>query len=293
MMKIPLGFLLAVSIPLLFSFSPGNEKPLKIALSKGAPNYSDWLHRGDSSIVIVDLGGLTPPEAIKKLQECAGLVLTGGGDINPSEYNNASEKEFCTDIDLNRDRLEKALIAEALKLKMPVLGICRGEQMLNVYSRGYLISDIPNYKKRKAEEANSSAKEINTGAEQPVPLDFGIRRDPSEVIHRCEDYLHCYHTVRLDSTSLLRRMLGSDTGFVTTNHHQSVLKPGMDMKANAQTADGIIEGIEWKNPEGKSFMIGVQWHPERMDTANAFSGKLLQRFVSETRSYALTPGKLK
>jgi putative glutamine amidotransferase len=85
---------------------------------------------------------------------------------------------------------------------------------------------------------------------------------------------------------LLKSILGSDTGFVTSNHHQAILRLGKGLKINAQSPDGIIEGIEWKNSQGKSFMLGVQWHPERMDPSNAFSGKLLQRFLAEARIYA-------
>ena len=145
MKKIPFVILFCFLIPFLLSFTPIREKPIKIALTKASPNYIDWISKGDTSIIVVDLNNLNPAEAIQKLHDCSGLVLTGGGDIDPSMYKYEGNKENCKDIDLNRDMLEKALIDEALLLKMPVLGICRGEQMLNVVLGGSLITDIPSY----------------------------------------------------------------------------------------------------------------------------------------------------
>jgi putative glutamine amidotransferase len=257
MKKPPYGIFFCFLIPFLFSFTPVKENPIKVALTKASPNYINWIKKGDSSIIMVDLNNLKPMEAIQKLHDCAGLVLTGGGDIDPSLYQNADNEKECKDIDRNRDILEKAMIDEALILKIPILGICRGEQMLNVFSGGSLITDIPSYMKLK-----------------------------NQVIHQCEDYLHCYHTVRLDSKSLLRSIIGFDTGFVTSNHHQAIQRLGNGLKKNAESPDGIIEGIEWNDAKGKSFMVGVQWHPERMDISNAFSGKLLQGFLAEAQKYA-------
>lgn len=285
MKKILYGVLACFLIPFLFSFTPHKEKTVKVALSKASPNYIDWITKGNSSIMIVDLNNMKPAEAIQKLHECAALVLTGGGDIDPSIYKNDGNDENCKDIDVNRDELEKAVIEEAMILKMPILGICRGEQMMNVALGGSLITDIPSFKKLKKSLKNGG----NTWTEQAVEFDLvSGKQNPGEVIHQCDDYLNCYHTVRLESTSLLRSIIGIDTGFVTTNHHQAVLTLGNGLKKNAQSPDSIIEGIEWNEPKEKSFMLGVQWHPERMDTSNAFSGKLLQRFLAEAKKYAFS-----
>lgn len=287
MKKLPYGILFCFLIPFFFSFTPVKEKPMKVALTKASSNYINWIKKGDSSIIVVDLNNLKPMEAIQELHGCAGLVLTGGGDIDPSLYQNADNEKECKDIDLNRDILEKAMIDEALTLKMPILGICRGEQMLNVVLGGSLITDIPSFMKLKSQVKKPLTNGVNIGVEEAVAIDLGLgKKEPAEVIHQCDDYLHCYHTVRLDSTSLLRSIIGFDTGFVTTNHHQAIQRLGNGLKKNAQSPDGIIEGIEWNGAKGKSFMVGVQWHPERMDTSNAFSGKLLQRFLAEAQKYA-------
>ena len=293
MKKTPIVIISCFLIPFLFSFAPVREKPIKIALTKASPNYIEWISKGDTSIIVVDLNNLNPAEAIQKLHDCSGLVLTGGGDIDPSLYKSEEDKGNCKDIDPNRDILEKAMIDQALSLKMPVLGICRGEQMLNVVLGGSLITDIPTYLKLKSQEKNPGPVDL-TGAETAVMPDLGsIKKDTADVTHQCEDYQHCFHTVRLEPSSLLRSIIGLDTGSVTTNHHQAVQRIGNGLKKNAQSPDGIIEGIEWKDGKGRSFMIGVQWHPERMDTSNAFSGRLLQRFVAEARKYDVSMKNVK
>jgi putative glutamine amidotransferase len=132
---------------------------------------------------------------------------------------------------------------------------------------------------------------VNTGVEQLVIPDDGAGK--KNVIHQCDDYMHCYHSIRLDPSSALRSIIGYDTGFVTTNHHQAIYKLAKGLRMNACSADSIIEGIEWEKAPGNSFMIGVQWHPERMDTSNAFSGKLLKQFLAEARKYGTVVNKVK
>jgi putative glutamine amidotransferase len=295
MKKIPFGLLFFALIAFLFSFTPGKEKQLKVALSKASPNYINWILKGDPAIIVVDLGNLKPAEAIRELQECEGLVLTGGGDIDPSLYGNADKEKYCKDIDPGRDSLENALTGEALARKIPILGICRGEQMLNVFFGGSLIRDIPLEKKLKDGATDEMILAIaeSTVADHFAEKKLPVTKEPAAVIHQCDDYLHCYHSVRLDSASLLYSIMGIDTGFVTTNHHQAAKMLGKGLRKNAQSADGIVEGIEWTDARGKSFMIGVQWHPERMDTSNAFSGKLLQRFIAEAKKYYSTIQKEK
>jgi len=116
------------------------------------------------------------------------------------------------------------LVDSALAWGMPVLGICRGHQMINVALGGSLVVDIPQ--------------------------DRGTAE-----IHQCEDYLHCFHTVRVASNSLLAQITGSRGGEVNTNHHQAVdvLAPGL--KVSAYTSDGIIEAIEWADTTGRPFLM--------------------------------------
>ena len=193
------------------------------------------------------------------MEKCSGLLVTGGEDVQPEYYGKASEKHLCTEIDPRRDTLEMALIRKALEKQMPVLGICRGEQILNVTLGGSLIVDIPDHFSR-------------------LPRIY-------PVIHQCDDYLNCFHSVTIFPNSLLRSIAGCDMGKVTTNHHQAVEKLAPGLAANARSDDGLTEGIEWESQEGKSFLLGVQWHPERMDTSNCLSGKILNVFIRHSESF--------
>jgi putative glutamine amidotransferase len=235
------------------------REPVKIAVTKASANYINWLKKGDSTLVIVNMYPLDPDSALRELDRCSGLLVTGGEDVQPEYYGKESEKHLCTETDPRRDTLEMALIRKALDKKIRVLGICRGEQIINVTLGGSLIVDIPSHFLR-------------------LPRIY-------HVVHQCEDYLKCFHPVNIFPNTLLRSVTGCDKGIVTTNHHQAVdqLAPGLVL--NARSEDGLTEGIEWESPEGKSFMLGVQWHPERMDTSNCLSGKLLEEFISRSQIY--------
>lgn len=151
---------------------------------------------------------------------------------------------------------------------MPILGICRGEQILNVALGGTLIIDIPEY---KLQAAGNRPQASGTG--QPV------------VLHQTENYMQCFHPVKILKNSLLFSIVMCDSGTVTSNHHQSVEMPAPGLRIDASAPDSITEGIEWKNPSGRSFLLGVQWHPERMDTSNALSGRLLRNFILQSRIF--------
>jgi len=237
------------------------DKPLQIAVSKASPDYVKWLKKGDSLVIVLNLYKLPLDSAIKQLRQCSGLLLTGGEDVQPDLYGKEDEITFCTETDPARDTLELTLIRKALELKMPVFGICRGEQILNIALGGTLIIDIPDYLLQVS------------GQETPA------------ILHQSTDYLQCFHPVNILHHTILYSIVKCDTGTVTSNHHQAVETPAPDLQINAQAGDGIVEGIEWKKPQGKSFLLGVQWHPERMDTANALSGKLLKQFIFQSRLF--------
>jgi putative glutamine amidotransferase len=228
-----------------------------IALSKGSPDtsyaiYYNWIKSLDSSAKCVDMYALDENEALKQFRECSGLILTGGTDIDPAFYDKAYDTVRCWPIDAKRDKLEMRLLDSALAWGMPVLGICRGHQLINVALGGSLVVDIPQ--------------------------DRGTTE-----IHQCEDYLGCVHSVRLAQNSLLAVITQSKGGEVTTNHHQAVDALAQGMKVSAYTSDGIIEAIEWADTTGKPFLIGVQWHPERMDLNNPLSGAIGREFLEECR----------
>jgi putative glutamine amidotransferase len=234
--------------------------PVKIAFSKGSPeasysNYYSWIHHFDSTAICQDLYAMPMDSAMEIFKGCSGLLLTGGTDVNPGLYGKAYDTVRCWPIDHHLDSLEIMLIDSAVAWGMPVLGICRGHQMLNVTLGGSLIVDIPQ--------------------------DFG-----TSVVHRCEDFSTCFHTVAIDTGSILYGISGTDSGEVNSSHHQAADQMAPSLKAVAFSSDGLIESEQWKNPSGKNFLIGVQWHPERLEPENPLSGPIAVRFLDECRRYA-------
>jgi putative glutamine amidotransferase len=239
---------------MLFNHAFCQPAIIKIGISKASPNYVNWLERADSSIQTVNLYTLPLAEAVQQLGQCDGLLLTGGEDVYPGRYGKEYDTLRCTEMNPHRDSLDMALIEKALALTMPVVGVCRGHQILNVYLGGTLIIDIP--------------KDV-----------------AHPEIHQCDDYLHCFHPVRISKSTMLARISLCESAQVTTNHHQAVDRLAPTLISNASSEDQLTEGIEWKDPEGKSFLIGVQWHPERMDVMNPLSGFLADEFIRQAKVY--------
>jgi putative glutamine amidotransferase len=225
-----------------------------IAISKASANYIKWLVRADSTIRWRDMYPLTIQEALNELSQSDGLLLTGGEDVFPGYYGKTEDTARCTEMNRHRDSLDMELIRKALEMKIPVMAVCRGHQILNVCLGGTLIIDIP--------------------------------ADVSEPItHQCDDYLHCFHDVQVLPGTVLAKITGARQAEVTTNHHQAIEKLAPPLRATAFSADHLTEAVEWKEPDGKPFLIGVQWHPERMDEDNPLSGKIACSFIEHSRHY--------
>ncbi len=229
------------------------DKPLRIALSLGSENYINWVHRSDSTVEIIDLKGMQVDSALHLLSTADAIVFTGGEDVVPSYYGKEADSARCQ-TNPGRDSLEFALIREAMLLKLPILGVCRGQQILNVALGGTLIVDIP-------------------------------ADHPGEVIHQCDDYIHCYHSVNIAKGSLLQSIVKADTGMVTTNHHQAIEKLAPGMLISASSADSIAEAIEWIDTLNHPFFIAVQWHPERMDAQSTLSMPLINAVLEAAKTF--------
>jgi putative glutamine amidotransferase len=201
--------------------------------------YVDWLKSIDPAFEHVNLYGSSIPEALDLLETCSGFVLTGGPDIHPSYYNQPDEVHKC-EIDLYRDTLEFPLIEKALEMKVPVLAICRGEQILNVSQGGDLIADL------------------ESGFISPVNHKGG------------DDQLNS-HKIRISPSSDLFRISKVNSFDIVTSHHQAVKNLAPCFKPTAFADDGILEAYEWENPEGKGYLCAVQWHPEKGDYKNFLS----------------------
>lgn len=211
--------------------------------------YVKWLKTIDPSIEYVNFYGMDIPDAFAELERCSGLVLTGGVDVHPSYYGKAEEENRC-ELDLSRDILEFALIEKALALKLPILAICRGEQILNVSQGGDLIVDIP--------------------------ADHG-----KSIVHSSETDQLASHSIAFDSTSIIYNLIKASSFDIVSVHHQAVKTLAACFRATAFAADGIIEAFEWKEPEGKSYLNAVQWHPEKGDYLNTLSQVIGKDFIEE------------
>lgn len=180
-----------------------------------------------------------------------GLLLSGGGDIDPGYYGEARH-EACGNPELERDEAELALIRWAIDEGMPLLAICRGIQVLNVALGGTLYQDL----KAQAPEAE--------------------RHDWSPGYPR--DYIA--HRVSISPQTRLGKIVGADRLRVNSFHHQAIkdLAPGLTVSTRAP--DQIIEAVE---TNGHAFAIGVQWHPEELAREDVRTQKLFDALVNASR----------
>lgn len=191
------------------------------------------------------------------LDRLDGLVITGGNfDVPPEMYGQKTVSEKVS-TKPRRSQFEWAITQGALTRKMPILGICGGQQLLNVILGGTLIQHIPDTIKNPLAH------------EQPNP-----RHEAG-------------HEVAVVANTLLYQIVGSATIAVNSAHHQAVEKVAEGVVVNARASDGVIEGIEYPlHP----FCLGVQWHPEFSITKA--DDKIFDAFVAAARVYkegGLTP----
>ena len=187
---------------------------------------------------------------LDSLKFCDGIILTGGGDISPELYNVSINHPKISGIDRKRDDFERKVIDRTFKNNIPLLAICRGMQLVNVHLGGSLIPDI--------EEAGFKS-------------------------HKNAEDGENVHDIILQNNSNFFNTAGSKKGTVNSSHHQAVDRLGNGLIDVGRSGDGIIEAIELTDSQRKSFMLLLQWHPERMtDTENPFKAKILQKFLTES-----------
>ncbi len=213
--------------------------------------YAEWLKRGAPELNVALLS-VTVGNA-ELLGVCDGLVLSGGGDMHPKFFGREDLLPLCKDVNEERDAFELDVLLRARERQMPVLGICRGAQVLNVGLGGTLIPDI--------EKAGF-------------------------VDHRTGDAVQRLHPVRIAEGSRLHAITGVLGGDANTYHHQAVDRPGHGLRVSARSHDGVVEAVEPVDPAGP-LILGVQWHPERFrDPQSPFAAPLLQEFLRAVRECA-------
>jgi putative glutamine amidotransferase len=218
-----------------------------IAVAWPQPDYLTSLERAGATPRVLDPAVDRVPDI---LDECDGVLLTGGADVDSAHYG--EEPHPTLKPDALRDAYELVLARAALARNMPVLAICRGVQLLNVAAGGSLIQDIPSQR----------SSDVIHGQRQP------LTSTP--------------HTVRVRTGSTLAALLGDPATHdlaVNSRHHQAVDRVAPGFVVSATAPDGIVEGIE---RPGARFCIGVQWHPENFWETGEFSS-LFTAFVKASR----------
>jgi len=231
------------------SAEPG-AKPL-IGLTCRWDESNDWYYLpGDYSRAVAAAGGipiqipLVPGIAEDLAQRLDGFVLCGSAsDVDPARYGEPRHPEVEI-VHPERDETDRQVLAHAFHEKKPVLGICFGMQSLNVYLEGTLLQHIPASIAGALEHQDRQAR-------HPVVMEPGSRMAEWAG----------------DAPELL----------VNSTHHQSVQRLGRGLKVVARATDGVIEAVEGDFP--RHFVIGVQWHPERLWEEEPLSARVFQELV--------------
>jgi putative glutamine amidotransferase len=214
--------------------------------------YLDAIRRAGAEPIPVDPTDATP-------EEFDGLCLTGGGDIDPARYD--ADNVASTDIDERRDGVELALLERALARDIPVLGVCRGLQLINIHLGGSL----------EQHHLGHSPKYPPEGA--PVSDDPA---GPDAVRHE----------VTAEPGSKLAAACGDQTFVVNSSHHQVVTSDRLasDLRATAHVGE-LVEALE--SPAHR-WVVAVQWHPERTAQVGAAATRIFDAFVAEVKRTPVT-----
>lgn len=200
--------------------------------------------------LLLDASGRDLPSGATDLvdiESVDGLLVLGGGDVDPALYASAGHPSIAG-VDRRADDLELRLIDAARAAGRPILGICRGVQLLNVAFGGTLVEDL----------GSDSFHKDHTPADQMVE-----------------------HPVMLVAETRLRELLGTGEATVMSSHHQAVDELGEGLIVSALAEDGIVEAIEVPASERGEWILGVQWHPEHDRTPEGQLAALLGGFLRE------------
>ena len=227
-----------------------NMRP-RIALTVARPSafhgaahqrYRDALESAGADLLVLHPGDPVPTDV-------DGLCLSGGGDIESARYGEANIA--CADVDTDRDALEIAIAKAAIERDIPVLGICRGFQILNVVREGSLVQDVPGHRPEDRE---------------------GL------VEHR---------DVIVRAGSRLAKATGGEPITVNSRHHQAVTKDTLGRGLVATVVvDGLVEAFEL---DDRRWVVGIQWHPERTSEVSPEARRIFDAFVAEAARMPTAP----
>lgn len=210
------------------------------------PSYTEAIIAAGGIPVLIPMG-LSESDLEVLASRLDGVVLPGGGDVDPASYNGHSNGAV-NGVDLERDRVEFYMARSAVSSNKPILAICRGLQVMNVALGGTLWEDI--------------------GSQVPG----AITHDMPNSLPRN----HLSHTISIAASSQLARHYQKQQGWVNSIHHQSIRDLAPELQISASAPDGIIEAVEI---EEHPFALGVQWHPESLIHDDEHMLKLFQGLV--------------
>ena len=215
-------------------------------------NYEDAVRRAGGEPVLLTL---SDPHAVDRvLPTLDAFVLPGSpSDVAPAEYG-AVNRGLSEPADLAREATDRAILKHAFAEQKPVLAICYGCQLLNVYLGGTLIQDL------RAETGTSIAHRKKDLIPEP-------KDDPR-------------HAAAFEQGSRLAAVASGRRGEVNSSHHQAIATPGKSLRVTAHADDGTVEGVEWTGDA--NWVVGVQWHPERM-FGDAAAERLFGDFLEAAR----------
>jgi putative glutamine amidotransferase len=209
---------------------------------------------GGVPVVLPPTGDEGAAEAV--IQSLDGLLLSGGSDLDPSYYGEEPVPELGITLP-ERDAFEMTLVRSALRRRMPVFGICRGMQVLNVALGGTLYQDLPSQWERDVLKHRQA-----TPKWRPT------------------------HEVRVREESYMAEVMGSEVVKVNSYHHQGVRVLAEGLVATGRSSDGVIEAVEAKDLSER-WLLGVQWHAEAMRGAGPQQESLFEAHVSAAERHAV------
>jgi putative glutamine amidotransferase len=215
-------------------------------------NYEDAVRKAGGEPILLSVRD--PKNLERQISSLDGFVLPGSpADVDPAKYGDVNHGHSAPP-DQSRESTDRAILKHAFQAKKPVLAICYGCQLLNVYLGGTLIQDL------HAETGTAVPHRKKDLA--PEPPD-----DPR-------------HGATFEPSTKLAELAGASAE-INSSHHQAIAKPGRKLRVSAHASDGTIEGVEWTGDD--NWVVGVQWHPERMPN-DKFAERLFAEFVAAARN---------
>lgn len=224
----------------------------------GFQNYWNWFTAVDLGEDLELLELSFEKGNTEDIAKCDGFVLTGGIDVTPAISGGAEDYPYRPALfSPERDEFERQIYAFAKAERVPLLGICRGMQYINILEGGAVFDDIG---------------------------------EPENAIHK-KASIDKVHEVKVIEGSLLAGITIEKKGVVNSAHHQAVdpdrLAENLMINAYSVSGNGLVEGLEYKDKKNHGFMLAVQWHPERMEEKEIqpFSQKIKEQFIQEIRNH--------